>query len=142
NAATAVACLEHFPNLVIEADALAQGLITAEWPARLQHLTKGSLVESLPSHWQLWLDGGHNVSAGEILAEQIKAWKNESRERAIVVVSGMMNTKNPEDFYAPMKNHVSQFYTVTIPNEDNAFSSEDLARLSKMKNVTAMPSVR
>src|SRR5690606_12284916 len=41
NAATAVACLEHFPDLVIEADALAKGLITAEWPARLQHLNRG-----------------------------------------------------------------------------------------------------
>jgi dihydrofolate synthase/folylpolyglutamate synthase len=141
NAATAVACLEHFPNLVIEADALARGLITAEWPARLQRLDKGKLLESLPSNWQLWLDGGHNGSAGEILGAQLKTWKNEAPDRPILVIAGMLNTKNPKTFFAPMQGFVKQFYTVAIPDEQSSLSALELAEAGELNNAQQADSV-
>ncbi len=46
-------------------DALARGMQDVEWPARLQRLLKGPLVEALPRNGELWLDGGHNQAGGD-----------------------------------------------------------------------------
>ena len=51
--------------------AIRRGLASVEWPARLQRLTRGPLTDALPSGWELWLDGGHNDSAGEFLQRQL-----------------------------------------------------------------------
>ena len=42
----------------------------AQWPARMQRLLSGRLVE-LAGNAELWLDGGHNPAAGEALAAHI-----------------------------------------------------------------------
>ena len=44
------------------------------WPARMQRLTRGPLVEALPrtegpEGWELWVDGGHNPAAGAALQQ-------------------------------------------------------------------------
>src|SRR3984893_11079098 len=74
NAGTAIACLEQLRDLVLPPEAVAKGLRQIEWPARLQRLTRGPLVEMMPPGWELWLDGGHNPSAGAVLAEFVAGW--------------------------------------------------------------------
>src|SRR5262249_51516122 len=55
NAATAVACIERLraARLQIDDAAIAKGLRTVEWPARLQKLVRGPLVEALPPGGEL-----------------------------------------------------------------------------------------
>src|SRR5262249_30234496 len=64
NAGAALACLPLLQGFRIDASAQTRGMTEVEWPARLQRLTKGPLARSLPAGWELWLDGGHNESAG------------------------------------------------------------------------------
>ena len=66
NAGIAIAALRA-AGLGVPNEAIARGIATAEWPARLQRLT-GQLAARLPTDWELWLDGGHNPGAGEALA--------------------------------------------------------------------------
>ena len=47
---------------------MANGVMKAEWPARMQRLKSGLLIDMLPEGWELWLDGGHNAAAGEAFA--------------------------------------------------------------------------
>ena len=68
---------------------MARGLETASWPGRLQQLTRGPLVEGLPTGWELWLDGGHNPAAGAALAESLQTW----RERPLHLIYGMLDTE-------------------------------------------------
>ncbi|MGH7031726.1 MAG: bifunctional folylpolyglutamate synthase/dihydrofolate synthase, partial [Stellaceae bacterium] len=88
NAGTAIACLEQLTGLPLSRDAIAAGLRRINWPARLQRLSRGALVEMLPEGWELWLDGGHNPGAGEVLAAVAASW----RDRALYLVVGMLNT--------------------------------------------------
>ena len=37
-----------------------RGFVNAEWPARMQRLRSGPLVELAPAGADIWLDGGHN----------------------------------------------------------------------------------
>lgn len=43
----------------------------ARWPARMQMIDTGPLAEAAGSHTELWLDGGHNPSAGAAIANSL-----------------------------------------------------------------------
>ena len=66
NAGTAVAALRA---LGASDDACAAALSHAQWPARLQRLSMGPLWQVAAARGcALWLDGGHNLAAGESVA--------------------------------------------------------------------------
>jgi dihydrofolate synthase/folylpolyglutamate synthase len=115
NAGIALACLEQLCGLDIGREAFAQGLQHIEWPARLQRLGCGPLVKMLPRGWELWLDGGHNPGAGEVLAAALSGWA----DRPLYLVVGMLNTKDAAGFLAPLAPHARALLAVTIPGEDN-----------------------
>jgi dihydrofolate synthase/folylpolyglutamate synthase len=82
----------------------------AEWPARLQRLTRGPLAEAAPRA-ELWLDGGHNAAAGEVLAEALAAMP----ARPTHVICGMLATKDVRAFLRPLAAHAASLQCVSIP---------------------------
>ena len=114
NAGTAIACLEKLSGFTLPPAALADGLRQIDWPARLQLLRRGPLVEMMPG-WELWLDGGHNPAAGEVLAPVLAGW----RDQPLYLVVGMLNTKDTVGFLAPMSPYAQSLQAVTIPDEEN-----------------------
>jgi dihydrofolate synthase/folylpolyglutamate synthase len=126
NAAVALAVtslLERIvPDLDITAATRRAGLRKAEWPARLQRLRRGPLVEALPNDTELWLDGGHNAGAGQVLAQQLDDWAGSTH-----VIFGMLNTKQAEAFLKPLAARAASLQAVAIPGEINSFSAEEAA---------------
>jgi len=123
NAGTAIACVERLSGFDIPAEAIAGGLRHIDWPARLQLLRRGPLVDAVPPGWELWLDGGHNPLAGEILGDVAAGW----HDRPLYLVVGMMNTKDAAGFIAPLAKHARALWAVTIPGEKNALPAEAIA---------------
>jgi dihydrofolate synthase / folylpolyglutamate synthase len=133
NAGAALACLEQLRGFSLAPDAIAQGLRHIEWPARLQRLTHGPLVKSMPSGWELWLDGGHNSGAGAVLAEVLAGWC----DRPLYLVVGMLNTKDASGFLAPLAPYVEALAGVTIPGEENPLSAEAIVAAAHSIGMTA-----
>ncbi len=137
NAGTAVACAtllsDHFR---LSDDAIAEGLRRVRWPARLQRLVRGPLVEMLPADIELWLDGGHNPSAGAALAHSAEAW----RDRPLRLVLGMLDTKDPVAYLQPLQPHLAGLRTVTVPGEAHALPAERLAALASAAGIEAVAS--
>ncbi|CCC96315.1 bifunctional folylpolyglutamate synthase/dihydrofolate synthase [Azospirillum baldaniorum] len=130
NAGVALACLDHLPVKVDDA-AVRRGLAAVEWPARLQRLTRGPLAEALPAGWDLWLDGGHNDSAGEVLAIQAARWAEEEPKRPLLLVYGMLASKEPREFLGPLAPFVTAARTVAIPGEEASLPAEDTAAATR-----------
>lgn len=120
NAGIAIACLDHLP-VTVDDDAVRRGLAAVDWPARLQRLTRGPLAESLPEGWELWLDGGHNDSAGEVLAAQLVAWHGDDlaagRTLPLLLVYGMLESKDPYAFLSPLAPFVTAVRAVAVPGD-------------------------
>ena len=95
NAGIAVATMRA-AGLKLSDAALARGVATAVWPARMQRLT-GSLANQLPSDWELWLDGGHNPGASVVLAEHLASWA----DRPVYLVVGMKTGQGFRGISAP-----------------------------------------
>jgi dihydrofolate synthase/folylpolyglutamate synthase len=123
NAGMAIACLEKLAGFEVGAEAIAQGLSSVDWPARIQHLAEGRLMALLPAGAELWLDGGHNRAAGESLAAVAEGW----RDKPLHLVFGMLKSKSPSDFLSPLAIHVSSLRAIAIPGEDNSLSAGESA---------------
>lgn len=132
NAATAAMTLltiqSNLPKPVT-ASALDHGITHIRWPGRLQLLTKGLLSDALPEGWELWLDGGHNDTGGQVLAEQARLWSVD--EKPLHLVMGMLTTKDPRIFLAPLSAHVASLHSMTIPDQPLSLSATELANLAR-----------
>jgi dihydrofolate synthase/folylpolyglutamate synthase len=136
NAGTAIACLEQLPQFSLSPATIADGLRHIEWPARMQRLRRGPLVEMLPEGWELWLDGGHNPSAGEIIAEVARGW----HDRPLDLVVGMLKTKDASGFLAPLAPHARTLLAVTIPGEENPHPAGEIVASAKSVGIAARES--
>jgi dihydrofolate synthase/folylpolyglutamate synthase len=96
NAGTAIAALRA-AQLKLPSMAYEQGVVAADWPARMQRLAGGTLLARLPAGSELWLDGGHNPEGGRIIAGAL-ADLEERVSRPLVLVVGMLATKDAEGF--------------------------------------------
>jgi dihydrofolate synthase/folylpolyglutamate synthase len=135
NAAAALAAL----RAIGLGDAACEAAVTrAEWPARMQRLRRGPLVEAAPSV-ELWLDGGHNPAGGEAIAATLAAMP----PRPTWIIAGMLNTKDVAGFLRPLAAVARHLHAVAIPGEANTLPAEvtrDAALAAGLPATTA-PSV-
>jgi dihydrofolate synthase/folylpolyglutamate synthase len=125
NAGIAIAALRAWNPPWLTGAAIARGLATASWPARLQRL-HGALAASLPPGWELWLDGGHNPGAGLALAEQLRGWS----DRPLHLVVGMKRSKAVAEFLAPLLPFAASAWAVAEPGQHLAVPPEEIVAAS------------
>ncbi len=116
NAGIAVAALRHLNYGEAECSA---ALTDAYWPARLQRLREGPLLDAA-GRAELWLDGGHNPAAGEALAEAL----GRLPRRPTHLICGMLNTKDIAGYLRPLSGVAASLHAVSIPGEANTLSAE------------------
>ncbi|MDR6291517.1 dihydrofolate synthase/folylpolyglutamate synthase [Inquilinus ginsengisoli] len=140
NAATAIRLRDLLAGFDIPEDAVRRGVASVEWPGRLQRLTRGPLSALLPADWELWLDGGHNDSAGEVLGQ----WLGGLDPRPLHLVCGMLESKEPQAFLRPLAPFARSIRTVRIPGEEASLPAEalaDHARAAGLADVAAADSL-
>ena len=104
-----------------------QGIAEAQWPARLQRL-QGTLTKYITPETELWLDGGHNADAGQILARFIKSkWQ----DRPLHLIVGMKNNKDSSAFLAPLIPLCTSIQAVIEPDQHMAMSIDNIIQASK-----------
>jgi dihydrofolate synthase/folylpolyglutamate synthase len=107
-----------------------------EWPARMQRLAHGRLAALLPPESELWLDGGHNADGGRAVAGAL-ADLEERVSRPLVLVVGMLSTKDSEGFLRNFSGLVRRVITVPI-HQDKAVSAEALAGIAQTIGIPAI----
>jgi dihydrofolate synthase/folylpolyglutamate synthase len=141
NAANALAALRVIePRLSLTA--LERGLTEAEWPARLQRLRSGKLVDLAPARAELWLDGGHNEDGGRVLAAAMADFEDQS-PRPLVMICGTLATKDTAGFLRHFKGLAQELLAVPIAGEHAGRSAEDVAAFAANVGIeaAALPSV-
>ena len=117
NAGIAIAALRH---LGADDAACEAAMVDAVWPARMQRLKTGPLVEAAGAS-ELWLDGGHNAAAGVALAEVLAGLP----KRPTHLICGMLNTKDVTGYMAPLAEQAESLTGISIPDEMNTLSAEE-----------------
>ena len=126
NAGLAIATLRAQTAFKIDAAAFEAGIVNAEWPARMQRLTSGALVDQGPKGCEIWLDGGHNAEGGRVAAAALGDLE-ERVSRPLVVIVGMMANKDASAFLANFAGLTRHIMAVQIPGRDSAMPPDRLA---------------
>jgi dihydrofolate synthase/folylpolyglutamate synthase len=71
------------------------------------------LAALLPLGWELWLDGGHNPAAGEMLARHVAGWA----DRPTHVVVGIKTSKDQAGFLRPLLPVAASLWAVQEPGQ-------------------------
>jgi dihydrofolate synthase/folylpolyglutamate synthase len=132
NAGAALAALRH---LGFGPEACEAAVTRAVWPARMQRLRRGPLVDLAPGV-ELWLDGGHNPAGGRALAATLAAMPR----RPTHLICGMLNTKDVAGYLGPLSAEAESLVAVPIPGEKNtlpAAATEAAARAAGLPAATA-----
>lgn len=122
NAGIALTALHHLGFGDTACEAAVTG---ATWPARLQHLKTGPLIEAAGSA-ELWLDGGHNPAAGLALSEAL----TRLPARPLHLICGMLNTKDISGYLRPLAEAAQSLHAVSIPNETNTLPAAVTAQVA------------
>ena len=128
NAGAAIAALRQLGRDEVACEA---AVTRAFWPARMQRLRQGPLVELAP-RVELWLDGGHNPAGGEAVAATLARMP----VRETHLICGMLNTKDVTGYMTPLAPQVTALHAVSIPGEKNTLPAEvtrDAARAAGIK---------
>ena len=130
NAGAAIAALRALGK----GEAACEAAVTrAYWPARMQRLKTGPLVESAPSV-ELWLDGGHNPAGGEAVAATLA--RMPARETHLIC--GMLNTKDVRGYMRPLAAQVARLHAVSIPGEANTLPAAITAEAARAVGMAAV----
>ncbi len=137
NAGLAIAALGA-ADLNIGVAAIEKGLQTADWPGRMQRLTSGTLVDLAPANSEIWLDGGHNPGAGAAIAT-VMADLEDRVSRSLVMIVGMLNTKDPVGYFRPFDGLARHVLTVPITGSEAGRDPHDLAAAARQAGLSAEP---
>ncbi len=129
NAGAALAALRH---LGADEAACEAAVTKAFWPARMQRLKTGPLVEAAGDS-DLWLDGGHNPAAGEAIAATLA----QMPKRETHLICGMLNTKDIGGYLRPLAPHVASLHAVSIPGEANTLPADVTAAAATKAGIPA-----
>ncbi|MEX1234684.1 MAG: folylpolyglutamate synthase/dihydrofolate synthase family protein [Roseovarius sp.] len=129
NAGAALAALRHLAMGEVAADA---AVARAEWPARMQRLDRGTLADAAP-HAELWLDGGHNASAGAALGRHLASLPS----RPTHLICGMLNTKDITGYLRPLAAQACSLTALSIPGEANTLPAEVTAAAASAAGMEA-----
>lgn len=129
NAGAALAALRH---LGADEAACEAAMTNAEWPARMQRLKTGPLIEAAGDA-ELWLDGGHNAAAGVALADVLA----DLPKRPTHLICGMLNTKDVKGYMTPLAAQAASLTAISIPDEINTLSAEETEAAAKSVGLEA-----
>lgn len=125
NAATALCALQLLQDRLptLNRQACEAGLQRVTWPARLQDISAQCLPEG--SGWQVFLDGGHNADAAQMLLDQIITWKKQDAQ-PVHLICTMMRHKDARAFLTPLAGQASSITLVPLPDEPDSFKPDDV----------------
>ncbi len=138
NAGLAVAMVRHQQALAIPDSALRAAMGWADWPARLQHLRGGALIDRLPPDSELWIDGGHNPSAGRVIGDFLRG--HVAVDRPLHIIMGLLENKDAGGYLAAMGQLHARFHMVPIAGHAH-HAPATLAETARLAGFAAVSAV-
>ncbi len=100
-------------------------LLTVNWSGRLQKLESVPFRNMVRDGQELWIDGGHNASAGMMLARQAEQWRIDDNKSLHLIIA-MVNRKNPTEFLTPLLPYADSVTVTSIPDEASSYTVDEI----------------
>lgn len=137
NAAAAIEAVQ-MAGFTITEKAIEKAMMVVDWPARMQRLTHGKLVDLAPAASEIWLDGGHNPGAGLVISEALGELEERST-RPLFLITGMIKDKDPVGYFEAFAGLARHVFTVSIKSNDKTIPNTELAVSAQKAGLSAEP---
>ncbi|RAH99464.1 bifunctional folylpolyglutamate synthase/dihydrofolate synthase [Acuticoccus sediminis] len=137
NAGVAIATA-RVTGILRDPASIETAMSTVDWPGRMHRLTRGRICDWAPPDADIWLDGGHNADAGEVVAAAL-ADLEDRVSRPLFLITGMLTTKDPAGFFKHFAGLVRHVFTVGVPSSDAAIPPAALADAAAEAGLSAEP---
>lgn len=117
---------------------IEMAMSSVEWPGRLQRIKTGHIVDLAPPGSEIWIDGGHNPGAGEVISEAMAGFE-EKQARPLFLIAGMINTKDQVGYFKAFADIAQYVFTVPIHGTDAAIDPVVLAHAVFDAGLVAAP---
>jgi len=115
NASTAIASIMSQKQFKVQDKLINKAIRNTSWPARMQNLDSGKLKRKIGDKFEIWLDGGHNTHASEMISKILDSWDDES----LILVLGMVTGKDPINFLKKLINKLALL--IILPIDDHQY---------------------
>ena len=109
-----------------------------DWPARLQRLHHGPLIETAPKGAEVWLDGGHNPHGAEAVSRTM-ADMEEHGERPLYLICAMLANKDAVGYLCTFNGLARHVVTLAIPGEPASLGAGALYDAARKAGLDAAP---
>lgn len=139
NAGVSIAAALHLSDLEPTQEQMEQAMQQVSWPARLQLLETEKLAGHITINpdSEIWLDGGHNRAAAEVLAASM-ADLEEQLPRPLHIIIGMMQRKDAKEFLQVFEGLCEMVFTVPVPSTAQGWPPVELATIAKQQGLRAI----
>lgn len=134
NAATAVACARRLAPFRPDPAAIAAGLVATDWPARLQRLRRGPLVDAMPGG-EIWLDGGHNPHGARAAAAFLRGLP----PRPTHLIMAVKANRELDGLLQPFAGLAESVVGLAIPGDPNCHPPEAIVAAAQSLGIRAAP---
>ena len=131
NAGNAITAALNLKQFNISEEHIAQGISKAFWPARLQKLSEGAIVNQLPDNLEIWVDGAHNEAGAHVLS----LWLDERPIMPTYMIFGMTKGRDCKKFLTHFMGKIKYLAGVLIEAEPASYSGDYVANEAKTLNI-------
>ena len=86
---------------------------------------------------EIWIDGGHNSHAAIAIADAMRALD----KKRLILIFGMLNTKNCREFLEPFKNITDTVIAIEIPDNTNSHKAEKIVHDAESLGISAIAEI-
>jgi len=119
-------------------DAIARGLETTEWPARLQKIESGPLLAHAfhGGEGELWIDGAHNPLGAAALARAL-ADLDDRTPRPLVIILGLQKNKDAKGILSAFHGLARGIICTPLTTSSAGADANELAREGRILGIDA-----
>jgi len=103
---------------------IEKGLKNTEWPGRIQKIDSKKYSHLADSNVEIWLDGAHNNSGAQVLAN----WVKDNLKEPVYLILGMTKNRNIEEFCSYFQGLVIGGYGVKVLSEVQSYNAETISK--------------
>ena len=143
NATTAVAAILAHGEIEISDLNLINAMQKVKWPARLEKITSGKLVNKLLRNFDIYLDGGHNENSAQAISnwlvkENMKLLKQGKKSPPTYLICAMLGSKNIYRFLKYLSGNLDFVIGMAIKDEEKSKSAKQIAKNSLELGIKAV----
>jgi dihydrofolate synthase / folylpolyglutamate synthase len=123
NAGNAIAALSVLEEFEVTADHIVAGLKWVQWRGRLERVKEGPISHLMPTGWELWYDGGHNMAAGYMLSVALE----QLPPLPLYIIFGTTRGKDVTGLLKPLEEAAMGMFAVPVQAEPKCYTPQEIA---------------